>query len=240
MREDGVKVNFGGFVPISTVDWRGRAVCTVFFRGCPADCYYCHNRPIRNGEDWRNLDEIVALIRDSRLLISGVVFSGGEATMQRKALVRLAEECRTLGLLVGLHTNGVYPKTLAELLDRHLVDMIALDIKTRFERYDELLGIPATEQVKQSLALCKEAYLRGDLGSFEVVVTLFPGWEDDVRHIAPHAEGLPLVLQQGVFGTASPLTRSDLASIAAPLRRQVRIRTREEGEVAFGSDPQDG
>ncbi len=33
-------VNFGGFVPLSTVDWHGRAVCTVFFRGCSARCFY--------------------------------------------------------------------------------------------------------------------------------------------------------------------------------------------------------
>ncbi|HET6580251.1 MAG TPA: ribonucleoside-triphosphate reductase activating protein, partial [Methanoregula sp.] len=31
-------MNFGGFIPLSTIDWRGRAVCTVFFRGCPIRC----------------------------------------------------------------------------------------------------------------------------------------------------------------------------------------------------------
>ncbi|PKG32815.1 MAG: ribonucleoside-triphosphate reductase activating protein, partial [Methanoregula sp.] len=30
-----MRVNFGGFVPISTTDWRGHAVCTIFLRGCP-------------------------------------------------------------------------------------------------------------------------------------------------------------------------------------------------------------
>ncbi len=93
--------------------------------------------------------------------------------------------------------------------------------------------------MKQSLALCKEAYLRGDLESFEVVVTMFRGREDDVRYIAPLVEEVPLVLQQGVFAAASPLTRSDLETLAAPLRRQVRIRTREEGEVTFGAGSRD-
>jgi len=36
-----------------------------------------------------------------------------------------------MGFSVGLHTNGMFPRVIEGLLDRHLVDMIALDIKTR-------------------------------------------------------------------------------------------------------------
>ncbi len=228
-----MKVNFGGFVQVSTVDWRGRAVCTVFFRGCPADCYYCHNRALREGEDLRDIAEIAGMIDETRLLVSGAVFSGGEATMQKEALLALAEECRRMDLAVGLQTNGMFPGTLQALLDRDLVDMIALDIKTRWERYDELLGVPAVDRVKRSLALCTAAAGRGDLERFEVVVTLFPGWEDDLAYIAPEVRGADLVLQQGTFGTIPPLTRQDLEAVADTLSRQVRIRTREDGEVLY-------
>ncbi len=228
-----MKVNFGGFVPASTVDWRGRAVCTVFFRGCPADCYYCHNRALCEGEDLRDIAEVVRMIDESRLLVSGVVFSGGEATMQQDGLLALAGACREMDLAVGLQTNGMFPGTLQALLDRDLVDMIALDIKTRWERYDDLLGIPAVDRVKCSLALCTAAAERGDLERFEAVVTLFPGWEDDLAYIAPEVGGADLVLQQGTFGTIPPLTRQDLEAVADTLSRQVKIRTREDGEVLY-------
>ncbi|MDN7024432.1 anaerobic ribonucleoside-triphosphate reductase activating protein [Methanoculleus sp. FWC-SCC1] len=226
-----MKVNFGGFVPVSTVDWRGRAVCTVFFRGCPADCYYCHNRSIREGEDMREVAEIARMIDESLLLISGVVFSGGEATMQKEGLLALAEACRKRGLAVGLQTNGMFPATLQALLDRDLVDMVALDLKTRWERYDELLAVPAVDRVKHSLALCTAAAESGDLEHFEVVVTLFRGWEDDLAYIAPEVRGGDLVLQQGVYGTIPPLTREELLAVADTLSRQVAVRTREDGEV---------
>ncbi|HTY52386.1 MAG TPA: anaerobic ribonucleoside-triphosphate reductase activating protein [Methanomicrobiales archaeon] len=229
-------MNFGGFVPLSTVDWRGRAVCTVFLRGCPVRCSYCQNRSIQDGEDWRELDEVVALIRSSKLLISGVVFSGGEPTMQPEPLKALALASRKMGLLVGLQTNGVYPKVLAELIAEKLVDRVALDIKASWERYDNLLREKYSGPVKESLALCRDAKLAGDLPEFEVVTTLFRGYEDEIPSIAKVAGGMDLVLQQGMQGDVKPLTGEELRKVADRVGRVVRIRTREEGEVVYAGD----
>src|SRR5690606_23524770 len=32
-----------GLVPLSTCDWPGKLVATVFLQGCPWQCTYCHN-----------------------------------------------------------------------------------------------------------------------------------------------------------------------------------------------------
>ena len=229
-------VNFGGFVPISTVDWRGRAACTVFLRGCPARCFYCHNVALQGGEDLRDVDEVLAMIRGSRTVAGAVVFSGGEPTLQGPALIHLAAAARTMGFSVGLHTNGMFPRVIEGLLDRHLVEMIALDIKTTWERYDDLLGVAAVDAVKASLAACKQAKADGSLGSCQAVVTLFRGREGDLPAIAEATRGLDLVLQQGVAPGFDPLTRQELEAAAAPLGRNVRLRTREDGEVDY--DPE--
>jgi len=231
-----LKVNFGGFVPLSTVDWRGRAVCTVFFRGCPVRCYYCHNRSILDGEDYRDVEEILALIRSSRTLISGVIFSGGEATMQKQPLLHMAGACREMGLDVGIQTNGVFPQVLQALIDAQVIDRVALDIKTRWEKYDNLLKKKYAEEVKRSLAICRKAYDEGALREFEVVLTLFPGSEDDVPYVAKEAEGVDLVLQQGVYGSVRPFTLDEIIPLAAKLGRSVKIRTREEGEVLYDNN----
>jgi pyruvate formate lyase activating enzyme len=231
-----LSVNFGGFVSISTVDWPGRAVGTVFFRGCPVRCFYCHNASLLSGEDRRELGEVVGMIESSALLISGVVFTGGEPTMQEEALVRLARECRRLGLAVGVHTNGVYPEVLTRLIDEGLVDRIALDLKARWERYGNLFGVDLVERVKQALAICRAASAEGRLPEFEVVVTLFRGFEDEVPLIAREAGDVPLVLQQGTDGGVEPLTFDELASVADRLGRPCRIRTREGGEQEYEAD----
>jgi len=229
-------VNFGGFVPISTVDWRGRAACTVFLRGCPARCFYCHNIAIQDGEDLRDADEVIAMIRGSRTVAGAVVFSGGEPTLQGEALVHLAAAAREMGFSIGLHTNGIFPRVIENLLGRRLVNMIALDIKTTWERYDDLLGLTAADAVKQSLATCKRAKADGSLETCEIVVTLFRGREEDLPAIAQDTRRLDLVLQQGVAAGFVPLTRQELEAAAAPLGRKVRIRTREDGEVGY--DPE--
>jgi pyruvate formate lyase activating enzyme len=230
-----LKVNFGGFVPLSTVDWRGRSVCTVFLRGCPVHCHYCHNKEIQTGNDLRDIEEIAELIRSSRMLVSGVIFSGGEPTMQKEALLELAGRAKQMGLKVGVQTNGVFPETIRALIDARLVDKISLDIKARWEHYHNLLRVEAevTEKVKESLAICREAYLGGVLAEFEVVNTLFPGREDDVQYIAREAEGVDFVLQQGVEGSIPPLTFDDMKKVADKIRRRVKIRTREDGEVVY-------
>lgn len=229
-------MNFGGFVPISTVDWRGRAACTVFLRGCPVRCTYCQNASILAGKDERDIDEILGMIKGSLLAVSGVVFSGGEPTQQKEALVALARGSREMGLAVGVQTNGVFPGTLDSLIREHLVDKISLDIKARWARYNNLLRGNYVTDVQRSLALCRDAHESGLLTEFEVVITLFRGYEDEVAVIAGEIGETDLVLQQGVTEKVNPFTEQEMKKIADILARSVRIRTREGGEIVYESD----
>jgi len=231
-----IQVNFGGFVPLSTVDWRGRSVCTVFLRGCPVSCTYCQNSAILSGNDLRRIDDVIEMIRGSRSLVSGVIFSGGEPTMQKDALLALSKASKEMGLFVGVQTNGIYPNTLDALIHARLVDRVALDIKARWARYNNLLGGNYVKNVQRSLTLCKEAREHGTLPEFEVVITLFPGYEDEVPYIAAEAGGVDIVLQQGVTGQVRPISEDELKRIADGLERSIRIRTREGGELLYESD----
>ncbi|MDP3395539.1 MAG: anaerobic ribonucleoside-triphosphate reductase activating protein [Methanoregula sp.] len=231
-----IKLNFGGFVPLSTVDWRGRSACTVFFRGCPVRCAYCQNLTILAGKDERDIEQIIEMIRGSLLAISGVVFSGGEPTAQKEALLYLARAAKTMGLAVGVHTNGVYPATLEALIKEKLIDHVALDIKARWARYNNLLKGDYVKDVQKSLALCKEAHVSGNLPGFEVVITLFRGYDDEVSIIAKEAGNVDLVLQQGVTESVRPLTEAEMKKIADGLARSVKIRTREGGEIVYEGD----
>lgn len=229
-------MNFGGFVPLSTVDWRGRSVCTVFLRGCPVRCAYCQNSAIQTGRDERDLQEIIDLIRGSLLAISGVVFSGGEPTLQKDALVALARAAKEMGLAVGVQTNGVFPETLDALINERLVDRVALDIKARWARYNNLLKGNYVTNVQKSLALCQKAHESGRLDEFQTVVTLFRGYEDEVAIIAMEVGNTDLVLQQGVTEKVNPLSEHEMKKIADSLPRSVRIRTREGGEIVYEGD----
>ena len=256
-------MNFGGFIPLSTIDWRGRAVCTVFFRGCPIRCSYCQNEGILTGEDFRDLEEIKDMITSSSPYISGVMFSGGEPTRQREALIELARYSKGINLDVGIQTNGLFPDTLGQLLEERLVDKVALDFKSRFEGYSGQLENGFNfdnyeRNVRKSFTLCKNAYARNILTEFEVVITIFYENEEYIEEISGLTGKVPLVLQQGehkmlrlttpplnmtegeyrekkrqLQENYHPLTLDEIKRIADKLGRKVRIRTREVGEIIY-------
>lgn len=57
-----MRVNLGGIVPLSTVDWPGRAAMVVFLQGCPLRCPHCQNRLLQSGERYVSLHYIASRI----------------------------------------------------------------------------------------------------------------------------------------------------------------------------------
>ncbi|MCL5059907.1 MAG: anaerobic ribonucleoside-triphosphate reductase activating protein [Candidatus Thermoplasmatota archaeon] len=129
----------GGLTPLSTTDWPGMLAAVVFCQGCPWRCGYCHNPdliPARGDSEipWEN---VLAFLRRRQGLLDGVVFSGGEPTLQ-SALPDAMREVRALGFGIGLHTGGAYPQHLAEVLP--WVDWVGLDVKAPFADYPRITG----------------------------------------------------------------------------------------------------
>lgn len=52
---DPIRLNLGGVIPLSTVDWTGAAASVIFFRGCPLKCPHCHNASLREGSTPANV-----------------------------------------------------------------------------------------------------------------------------------------------------------------------------------------
>ena len=127
----------GGFVPFTTVDYPGHLAAVVFCQGCVWRCRYCHNPHLQpfEGACW-NWDNILALLAERKNFLEAVVFSGGEPTAQ-SCLPAAMREVKDLGFKIGLHTAGIFPDRLAEVLP--LVDWVGLDVKAPFdERYDRI------------------------------------------------------------------------------------------------------
>ncbi len=156
------------------------------------------------------------MIHSSSKFISGVIFSGGEPTMQKEGLIALAEYAKKMKLAVGIQTNGFFPQTLEALLSENLVDKIAIDYKTTWEGYSgtkEGYCPPVKENYEKtvltSITICKEAYRKKKLEEFEVVFTIFYENQAYILEISRKIGDVPLVLQQGehkiaVISDASP------------------------------------
>lgn len=133
----------GGLAPFSSIDYPGHLAAVVFCQGCPWRCSYCHNThllPARASTaiDWR---DVLAFLETRRGLLDAVVFSGGEPTAQAP-LAAAMRTVRAMGFLVGLHTAGIYVRRLAEVLP--IADWIGMDIKTYFDDYERVTGVPGS------------------------------------------------------------------------------------------------
>jgi pyruvate formate lyase activating enzyme len=188
---------------------------------------------IHDGCDYRRIPEVIKEIESSKVAVSGIVFSGGEPTCQHGALISLARAAKTMGLKTGLHTNGICPEVIAELIDKHLIDRIALDVKTQWSRYNIRLGADCVDKVQKSLSHCKSANRAGLLTEFQVVITVFRGFETEVPRIVSEVGDSAIVLQQGVAKGLRTISEDEFKDIADKLDRPVWIRTREGGEIAY-------
>lgn len=259
-----MKVNYAGAVPLSTLDWRGKAATTIFFRGCPLRCAYCQNHQYLDKSKYVELDFVKDQIRKSKPFVSAVVFSGGEPLMQ-DAVVPLAEFARETGLAIGIHTNGCYPEMASELVKRKLVDKFFIDIKAppdNPELYERVTGCGEYEAVKKTpeqitASLIETLEIADSSGlELELRTTLIRdliGNRDEISSIAAwiseHIKNreVTYVLQQGIpeYSLLESLRKTqvlerkelyELGKIAKSFLKNVRIRTKESGEeVIFDS-----
>jgi pyruvate formate lyase activating enzyme len=168
-----------------------------------------------------------------RAFIDAVVISGGEPTLF-SGLITFLESVKGLGLKTKLDTNGLYPEVLAEVVDRGLLDYVAMDVKTSPLRYQELSPCPVDPgRLEQSLQILQKGRVKG-----EIRTTCVPGLveEDDIHRIGEAIRGVPKwALQQFVpastldesFGDLTPHSEETfkaLAKSATPYAAAIELR----------------
>lgn len=125
----------------STLDYPGKLSAVVFSQGCPIRCVYCHNPDF---QDYTKsgviaFTELLTFIKERKELLDAIVFSGGEPLMQRD-LYDAISMVKQEGFLIGLHTAGTILNKLNQVLP--LLDWVGFDIKTSFDKYEEITKIP--------------------------------------------------------------------------------------------------
>ncbi len=136
-------LRIGGITPLTTIDFPGRLAAVLYGQGCPWRCGYCHNPELLDATTPATVPwpEVLAFLQSRQGLLDGVVFSGGEPTLQAALPAALAQ-VRALGFQAALHTGGMYPERLQALLP--LLDWVGLDIKGPLHAYDAITRTPGS------------------------------------------------------------------------------------------------
>ena len=151
------KLRISGIVPESIVDGPGIRF-TVFTQGCPHHCPGCHNPQTHAFDGGRLVDvaDLAAQVEENPLL-TGVTFSGGEASLHFELLKKLLTACREKGYHTALETNGLISAAhLKELIP--LTELFLFDFKhSDPDALKKWAGAPLAP-ILESLAALEDAH----------------------------------------------------------------------------------
>lgn len=132
-----------GLQKLTLLDYPGKTACTVFTAGCNFRCPFCHNASLVTHikeETEITEEEFFAFLKKRQGVLDGVCITGGEPTLMPD-LEEFIEKIKEMGFEVKLDTNGYNPNILSELIDKNLIDYVAMDIKNCKEKYGLTVGI---------------------------------------------------------------------------------------------------
>lgn len=150
-------MTFVGVQKFTLLDYPSKIAATLFSPGCNFRCPFCHNSEVVVlGKDRGAITEkdVLDFLSTRQGLLEGVCITGGEPTLQT-GLEEFINKVRSLGFLIKLDTNGERPDILKSLLDKNVLDYVAMDVKNSFTSYAETVGIPSfdTKNVKKSIEI---------------------------------------------------------------------------------------
>ena len=176
---------------------------TVFLKGCPMDCWWCHNPESRKSDpevviykrrlgekeiDYKHtygksmaINELLYEIKKDILFHEesggGVTFSGGEPLYQPQALLEILKLCKEKGIHTTVDTCGYaqwkYYERIIPFTDLFLFDLKLLDP----EKHEKFTG------VKNKLILTNLKRLVNNGVNVELRIPVIPGVNDSQEEI---------------------------------------------------------
>lgn len=162
-------MNIHGFLTLTLLDYPGQLACVLFLGGCNLRCPFCQNGNLvlaPEKEPCIAEKEIFSFLQKRKKLLDGVCITGGEPTLY-KELPDFIQKIKELGYLVKLDTNGTNPDMLRHLHEEHLIDYVAMDIKSSLSGYAAVAGLEPkstlTETLLQNIAASAEYLMRSGI-----------------------------------------------------------------------------
>lgn len=180
---------FGGFTPLTLIDYPGKTAAMVYTIGCNFRCPYCHNPELvdETVEKTFSEDFVLGFLKERVGLLEGLVITGGEPTMHGEDLLSFMEKVKALGFLVKLDTNGTNPAFVKEALVRGVVDYVAMDIKSPLASYHKTAMRPVnTDAVRESITFLMSGSLPYEFRTTVIKALITP---DEIEEIAKEIQG---------------------------------------------------
>lgn len=145
------------------LDYPWKIACIIFTTWCNMRCKFCYNKEFVLPEEIKKIKDFIPeqvffnFLETRTWILDWVVICGWEPTVH-KDLYDFAKKIKEMWFLVKLDTNWQNPDILKKLIDDEIVDYIAMDIKTSFDKYDQVTQIKEDfSKYKKSVELIKNS-----------------------------------------------------------------------------------
>jgi len=170
-------MKIGGLQKVSLIDYPGKISAIVFTQGCNFRCPYCHNPELVDHELYQPClpeKDILGFLATRQGKLDAVTITGGEPTLQED-LIPFIQKIHNLGFAVKLDSNGSQPDVLASLIQKKLLDFIALDVKAPAEKYQSVVQAPVVvDFIRESIRLVLKAKMPHEFRTTVVASGLAP------------------------------------------------------------------
>ncbi len=123
----------------SLQDFPRRTAAILFLAGCNLRCTFCHNPAVVRSQNPKWTEErLFKFLQRRQGKLDGIVITGGEPTIYKDLHLLLQRIRYEYGFAVKLDTNGTEPKMIKNLIDRNLVDYIAMDVKCPYSMFNQI------------------------------------------------------------------------------------------------------
>ncbi|MBD3247779.1 anaerobic ribonucleoside-triphosphate reductase activating protein [Candidatus Falkowbacteria bacterium] len=170
----------GGLEKLTLIDYPGHLAAIVFTQGCNFRCRFCYNPMLvlpvvsgkncdispgkeREDDDFSSShrekkgqppiseDGLFDFLKKRKGKLEGIVLTGGEPTLYAD-LPEFIKKIREFDFSIKLDTNGTNPDMLRFLINKKLIDYIAMDLKSDQDGYPKAVGVDVDfDLIKESI-----------------------------------------------------------------------------------------
>jgi pyruvate formate lyase activating enzyme len=211
-----------GFQKLTVLDYPGKVACIIFTPGCNFRCPFCHNAALVTHIDkdtYINEEEVLSYLRKRQGILDGVVITGGEPLLQ-DGIEEFIGKIKELGYSVKLDTNGSFPEKLISLVEKGLVDYVAMDIKNSKAKYMTTIGVNNIHMASIEKSV---DFLLQNKVDYEFRTTIVDGFHtvDDIQDIVVWINGAHKYFLQN-FVDSGDLIEAGLSPVSLDTLREMK------------------
>jgi len=228
----------GGLEKTTLTDFPGKVACIVFLVNCNFKCPYCYNKELTAYKFFKKSkrklipeEEFFDFLAKNKKMLDGVVITGGEPTCS-PGLVDFVIKIKKMGFDIKFDSNGSNPIVLKELIEKKLIDYIAMDIKAPLSKYKLIARTSVPKKnIRESIEIIRSSNI-----PHEFRTTLYPKLTvEDFKEMAELIPGEKWFLQdmdpshayEGSVKRMKPIKKILIDEIIKATKDTVQVKLRE-------------